>query len=145
MEVPTFKWLEGERDQATFDANPVERTEPAVAFLYRPIPGDPNGRTVKLEPDEIRRLADAVEAVAAGKGERPVVTKLRSEWMTAPFRLCDREEWGLLHLSAPVIYGDIAFVSVTFDCALCGHGIDFALWRRKGTWRIMAEHVRWVS
>jgi hypothetical protein len=145
VEGSTFEWLERKRDEAAAAESRPRLEEPVIAFRYGPTPGDPDGRMIELEPDEQQRLAEAVDAIAAGNGERPPLAKLRSEWLTPPFRLCDQEEVGLLELSSPVIYGDFAFVSVEFDCAMCGHGIDFALRRRGKAWVIVAENMRWVS
>lgn len=99
----------------------------------------------ELEPGEARLLADAVAAIVAEDGRPPLVRKLRSGWLTPPFRLCSRKKFGLLSLSSPAIRGDLAFVSVEWDCVLCGHGVDYALRRRGGGWEIISENTRWVS
>ena len=99
----------------------------------------------ELEPSEAKMLADAVAAIAARDRTAPLVTRLKSDWLSAPFRLCNRKRFGLLSLSSPAIHGDIAFVSLDFDCVLCGHGVDYALRRRADGWKIISENIRWVS
>ena len=105
----------------------------------------PDGRHIELEPTEVRQLADAVAAIVAEDPRPPSFGTVASDWLTSPFRLCDQERLGLLSLSSPAFHGDLAFVAVEFECALCGHGIDYALRRRDGRWEIVAELTRWVS
>ena len=126
-------------------ADPAQRPIPRVRFLMRRQPGGPEGPMTEPEAREARDLADAVEAIVAGERKAPLVTRLESAWMIPPFRLCDEKRLGLLQLTSPVISGDLAFVSAEFDCALCGHGIDFALRRRGKAWVIVGENMRWVS
>ena len=150
IEESTFDGLRLTQDQPTGppSGSPVLVQEPvlvAVAFQYRRQPDDPDGRMAELEPDEKRELADAVAAIAAEHGRPPLVTKLRSAWLTPPFRLCNRKKFGLLRLSSPVIRGDLAFVSVEWDCVMCGHGIDYALRRRDEGWQIISQSVRWMG
>lgn len=105
----------------------------------------PDGRRVEQDPVAARELADAVAAIVAGEARPLSVSRVEPDWLTAPFRLCNQAELGLLTLSAPAIHGDLAFVSVEFDCVLCGHGVDYALRRRDSGWEIVAELTRWVS
>ncbi len=116
------------------------RVQLALPFAFFP-----GRRMSEAEVAEARKVAQAVEAIADGAGRRPPVTKLRSEWLTLPFRLCNRERYGLLELSSPVFSGDYAFVSLEWDCVLCGHGLDYALKRRGKKWVIVDSNVRWQS
>jgi hypothetical protein len=116
------------------------RVQPALPFAFFSRP-----QMSEAEAAEARKIAQAVEAIADGAGRRPSVTRLRSEWLTLPFRLCNQERYGLLELSSPVFSGDYAFVSVEWNCVLCGHGLDLALKRRGKKWVIVDTNVRWQS
>jgi hypothetical protein len=102
-------------------------------------------RIYDVEEDEQQALSTAAAEVARDS-DPPILNRVDKAWLEAPYRLCGSGDGTpSLEVTSPGIAGDLAFVSVSFDCVLCGHGRTYALRRIGPRWRIVAEVLTWVS
>jgi hypothetical protein len=74
------------------------------------------------------------------------VRQIEPSWLRAPLRFCPAHfAYRHLELTEPVIVGQLAFVSVNFQCALCGVGTLLALRRTSSGWETFASTTQWQS
>jgi hypothetical protein len=102
--------------------------------------------TSLLAPPEQARIQAAELKAGAVPSGHGLVRRLESDWLGPPLRFCPRGyPYQHLELSSPVIGGDTAFVSVDFQCGICGQGVLLALRRSTSGWEIVAGTEQWVS
>ena len=108
--------------------------------------GRSDGRGERLMAAAETRVQDAERTAWTVPAEPRSVERIEAGWLPADFPFCTGTGYEApLEFSAPVIVGDVAFVTVDFQCPLCGRGMLYAFQRRRAGWVLLAWTEQWVS
>lgn len=118
----------------------------ANPYSWYHLVGRRDGRGERVPATEEARIQVAERAAWAVPAEPRSIERINASWLPATFQFCTGTGYQVpLEFSAPVIIGDLAFVSVDYQCIMCGRGMLLALERRSTDWALLAWTEQWIS
>lgn len=104
------------------------------------------GGRAHLSRAEDKAVTEAAVRIIRSAEQSDSIRTIDPAWLQKPLLLCeDDPEQPYLLFSSPAISGDFAFVTVDFQCVMCGQGVILSLKRERGRWTIVAADQQWVS